>query len=157
MLRSPRRLLSRVVAPFLVASVALAGCAGPGEPAPEITGTPSTYSGVEELRDAFVATIDSWLPGLVGEGGRLSPEDLRLSAGSGVAGLVAAGVFVWSASAFMGALGAGLRAMVDESTPKWKSVPPTMICSLLLAMTVAGRKAIGMKRRVSDETSGTAR
>ena len=31
MLRSPRRLLSRVVAPFLVASVALAGCAGSGE------------------------------------------------------------------------------------------------------------------------------
>lgn len=90
-----------------------------------------------ELRDAFVATIDSWLPGLVGEGGRLSPEDLRLSAGSGVAGLVAAGVFVWSASAFMGALGAGLRAMVDESTPRGRSIPP-------LVRTWAGFLGLGV-------------
>ncbi|RRJ87315.1 hypothetical protein EG850_05795 [Gulosibacter macacae] len=39
----------------LVASAALAGCAGGGEPIPTITGTPSSYESVESIRDAFVA------------------------------------------------------------------------------------------------------
>ncbi|NLF03439.1 MAG: phosphotransferase [Actinomycetales bacterium] len=76
-----------------------------------------------ELRDAFLATIDGWLPGIVGDDALLKPDLLRLSAGSGVAGAVAAGVFVWSASAFMGALGAGLRAMLDASTPRGRQLP----------------------------------
>ena len=77
-----------------------------------------------ELRDAFLDTIDGWVPGLVGDGGVLSPDDLQLSIGSGIAGIVAAGVLIWSASAFMGALGAGLRAMADDSTPRGRTLPP---------------------------------
>lgn len=62
---NPRRIRPAAVAAAAVAAIALAGCAGPGEPAPEITGTPSTYSGVEELRDAFVAAggeCPDWAP-----------------------------------------------------------------------------------------------
>ena len=78
------------------------------------------------LREAFLEQLAAWLPGLVGEGGLLDPEDLRLTVGPGVAGVVAAGALVWSASAFMGALGAGLRAMLDESTPRGRPVPPVV-------------------------------
>src|SRR5690606_41334594 len=66
----------------------------------------------------------SRLAGPVGGGGTISPSGLRVSAGSGLAGLVAAGVFVWCSSAFAGARAAGLRAMVAVSTPRGRSVPP---------------------------------
>ncbi|WP_140400553.1 hypothetical protein [Gulosibacter sp. 10] len=36
-------------------ATALVGCSGGGEPVPEITGQPTAYDGVEELRDLYVA------------------------------------------------------------------------------------------------------
>lgn len=83
----------------------------------------AVLGGNPELREAFLETLAGWLPGLVGEGGILQPEDLEFSIGPGIAGLVAAGAFIWSARAFMGALGAGLRAMLDTSTPRGRSLP----------------------------------
>ena len=102
----------------------------------------AVLGGNTELRDAFVGTLDGWLPGIVGDDGLLAPDDLQLSAGSGVAGAVAAGVFIWSASALMGALAAGLRAMVDDTTPRGKSLPH-------LVRTWAGFLGIGVSLIVS--------
>lgn len=102
----------------------------------------AVLGGNTELRDAFLDTLDAWLPGIVGDDGLLAPDDLRLSAGTGFAGLVAAGVFVWSASALIGALGAGLRAMADESTPRGRSLPP-------LVRTWAGFLGLGVALLVS--------
>ena len=45
----------RLAALALAAPLALAGCAGPEAPAPEVTGTASSYGSLEELRDAFIA------------------------------------------------------------------------------------------------------
>lgn len=99
-----------------------------------------------ELREAFLEQLAGWLPGLVGEGGLLEPEDVRLTVGPGIAGLVAAAVLIWSSSAFMGALGAGLRAMVDESTPRGRSIPP-------LVRTWAGFLGLGIALIVSTVAS----
>lgn len=83
----------------------------------------AVLGGNTELRDAFLDQLAGWLPGLVGDGGALQPDNLKLTVGPGIAGLVAAGAFVWSASAFMGALGAGLRAMLDKGTPRGRALP----------------------------------
>ncbi len=83
----------------------------------------AVLGGNPELRDAFLEQLAGWLPGLVGEGGLLGPDDLRLTVGPGITGVIATGVLVWSASAFMGALGAGLRTMVDQTTPRGRQLP----------------------------------
>ncbi|MFD2026078.1 YihY/virulence factor BrkB family protein [Promicromonospora aerolata] len=69
------------------------------------------------LRDAVLAQIDTWVPGLVdtGEGGVLAPSDLVLSSGLSWTSIVAAVVLLWSATNFMGALRTSVRAMFDET------------------------------------------
>ena len=70
-----------------------------------------------ELRDAVLALVDVWLPGLVdiGDGGVLSPSDLVLSTGLSWTSAVAAVVLLWSATNFLGALRSSVRAMFDET------------------------------------------
>jgi membrane protein len=72
-----------------------------------------------ELREAVLEQIDTWLPGLVGTGPRdvLSPDDLVLDNPVTVASVVALGVLVFSAVAFMAAMRTSVQAMFD--------VPPT--------------------------------
>ena len=106
----------------------------------------AVLGGNVELREAFLEQLAGWLPGLVGPGGVLAPEDVRLTVGPGVAGVVAAGVLVWSASAFMGALGAGVRAMVDETTPRGRHLPG-------LVRTWAGFLGLGLALLVSTVAS----
>ncbi|WP_369371444.1 YihY/virulence factor BrkB family protein [Promicromonospora sp. Populi] len=69
--------------------------------------------GNTELRDAVLAQVDTWVPGLVntGDGGVLSPSDLVLSSGLSWTSVVAAVVLLWSATGFMGALRSSVRAM----------------------------------------------
>lgn len=73
--------------------------------------------GDAELRDAVLAQVDVWIPGLVdtGEGGVLSPSDLVLSPGLSWTSVVAAVVLLWSATNFMGALRSSVRAMFGET------------------------------------------
>lgn len=68
------------------------------------------------LRDAVLAQVDTWVPGLVdtGHGGVLSPSDLVLSTGLSWTSVVAALVLLWSATGFMGALRSSVRAMFGE-------------------------------------------
>jgi membrane protein len=68
-----------------------------------------------DLQRAVLAQIDSWVPGLVGTGERavLSPADLVLDSPVTVASVVALGVLVFSASAFMAALRTSVQAMFD--------------------------------------------
>ena len=70
-----------------------------------------------ELRDAVMAQIDTWVPGLVdnGSGGVLSPSDLELSTAVSWTSLVATLVLLWSATRFMSALRASVRAMFGKS------------------------------------------
>ncbi|MFC8798148.1 YihY/virulence factor BrkB family protein [Promicromonospora sp. NPDC057138] len=70
-----------------------------------------------ELRDAVLAQVDTWVPGLVdtGDGGVLSPSDLVLSTGLSWTSVVAAVVLLWSATGFMGALRTSVRAMFGET------------------------------------------
>lgn len=72
-----------------------------------------------ELQDAVLEQIDTWLPGLVGTDGTavLSPDDLVLDNPVTVTSVVASGVLVVSAVAFMAALRTSVQAMFD--------VPPT--------------------------------
>ena len=65
------------------------------------------------LRDAVLAQVNTWVPGLVdtGNGGALSPSDLVLSTGLSWTSVVAAVVLLWSATGFMGALRTSVRAM----------------------------------------------
>jgi membrane protein len=69
------------------------------------------------LRDAVLAQVDTWVPGLVdtGDGGVLSPSDLVLSPGLSWTSIVAAVVLLWSATGFMGALRTSVRAMFGET------------------------------------------
>ncbi|WP_423462119.1 YihY/virulence factor BrkB family protein [Promicromonospora sp. MS192] len=73
--------------------------------------------GDAELRDAVLAQVDTWVPGLVdtGDGGVLSPSDLVLSTGLSWTSVVAAVVLLWSATGFMGALRSSVRAMFGET------------------------------------------
>ncbi|WP_454853116.1 YihY/virulence factor BrkB family protein [Promicromonospora soli] len=70
-----------------------------------------------DLRDAVLAQVDTWVPGLVdtGDGGVLSPSDLVLSTGLSWTSVVAAVVLLWSATGFMGALRTSVRAMFGET------------------------------------------
>lgn len=72
-----------------------------------------------ELREAVLEQIDTWLPGLVGTDASavLSPDDLVLNNPVTVTSVVALGVLVFSAIAFMAALRTSVQAMFD--------VPPT--------------------------------
>ncbi|MBA8806278.1 YihY/virulence factor BrkB family protein [Promicromonospora sukumoe] len=69
--------------------------------------------GDNDLRVAVLAEVDSWVPGLVdtGHGGVLTPTDLVLSTGLSWTSVIAAGVLLWSATGFMGALRTSVRAM----------------------------------------------
>lgn len=70
-----------------------------------------------ELRDAVLAQIDTWVPGLVdtGSGGVLSPSDLELSTAVSWTSAVATVVLLWSATRFMSALRSSVRAMFGMS------------------------------------------
>ncbi|WP_069385609.1 YihY/virulence factor BrkB family protein [Cellulosimicrobium cellulans] len=72
-----------------------------------------------DLRDAVLEQIDTWLPGLVGTGGSavLTPDQLVLDNPVTVTSVVALGVLIFSAVAFMAALRSSVQAMFD--------VPPT--------------------------------
>ena len=69
--------------------------------------------GNAELREAVLAQVDTWIPGLVdtGDGGVLSQSDLVLSTGLSWTSVVAAVVLLWSATNFMGALRTSVRVM----------------------------------------------
>jgi membrane protein len=73
--------------------------------------------GDADLRDAVLAQIDTWVPGLVdtGSGGVLSPSDLVISTGLSWTSVVATVVLLWSATNFMGALRTSVRAMFGEA------------------------------------------
>ncbi|MCP2286353.1 membrane protein [Promicromonospora umidemergens] len=73
--------------------------------------------GDANLRDAVLAQVDTWVPGLVdtGSGGVLSPSDLVLATGLSWTSIVAAAVLLWSATNFMGALRSSVRAMFGET------------------------------------------
>lgn len=70
-----------------------------------------------ELRDAVLAQINTWVPGLVdvGTGGVLSPSDLELSSAVSWTSAVATLVLLWSATRFMSALRASVRAMFGKT------------------------------------------
>lgn len=68
------------------------------------------------LRDDVLATISASFPGLVGTGGEdglISPQDLVLSPGLSVAGVVAIIVLLVSATTAVAAMRTGVRAMFD--------------------------------------------
>jgi membrane protein len=77
----------------------------------------AVLGGNDALRQTVLETIDANLPGLVqtsgGDDGILDPDDLALSTGVGVAGLVALVVLVVSAITAMAALRTAVRAMFD--------------------------------------------
>ncbi|MDR7382087.1 YihY/virulence factor BrkB family protein [Promicromonospora iranensis] len=70
-----------------------------------------------ELRDAVLAQIETWVPGLVdtGAGGVLSPSDLELSTAVSWTSIVATLVLLWSATRFMSALRTSVRAMFGRT------------------------------------------
>ncbi|MBT0992779.1 YihY/virulence factor BrkB family protein [Cellulomonas sp. DKR-3] len=79
----------------------------------------AVLGGNKELRQQVLDAIDEALPGLVDNGsndGVISPDDLQLSAGLTVAGIIAVVVLLLSALAATGALRTGVRAMfADEA------------------------------------------
>ncbi|MCM0640174.1 YihY/virulence factor BrkB family protein [Cellulomonas wangsupingiae] len=73
-----------------------------------------------QLRDTVLQTIDASLPGLVDTGngeGLIEPDQLVLSTGLGIAGIVAAGVLLFTAISAVAALRTAVRAMFDVHTP----------------------------------------
>lgn len=86
------------------------------------------------LRTQVLDAIDAALPGLVDTGdgsGAISPQDLRLSAGLTVAGIISVVVLLVTALSAMAALRTGVRAMFDE--------PPTAGSAVLAqARALAG-------------------
>jgi len=69
------------------------------------------------LRQRVLATVSTSLPGLIDTGGStgvLKPDDLVVSAGLNIAGIVAVVVLLLSATACMAALRTAVRAMFDE-------------------------------------------
>ena len=79
----------------------------------------AVIGGDAELRDSLVSTVSRALPGLIDTGdgtGLLSPDDLVLSPGLGVAGAVSVVVLVLTAISATGALRTAIRAMFDAPT-----------------------------------------
>lgn len=74
----------------------------------------AVLGGNESLRQGVLDVIDTWLPGLVGPGGAISPEDLQLSSALTTTGVVAAVVLLFSALAAVRALRTGVRAMFAQ-------------------------------------------
>lgn len=77
----------------------------------------AVLGGDAALRTAVLKQIDLWVPGLVdtGEGGVVRLSELRMSGGVSVASVVATGVLLFFATAFMAALRTSVRAMYDLS------------------------------------------
>jgi membrane protein len=69
----------------------------------------------EALRDAVLRQVDTWLPGLVGDGpdDLVSPDSLALPSAVTWASVVAVVVLLFSALGVMGALRRSVRAMFD--------------------------------------------
>lgn len=73
-----------------------------------------------ELRAIVIGTIDSALPGIIDHGdgsGLVSEDQLLLAAGANIAGLVAIGVLLVSATTLMAALRRAIRAMFGIVAP----------------------------------------
>lgn len=72
----------------------------------------------EGLRDAVLQQVDTWVPGLVGDGhdDLISPEQLVLGSALTWTTVVAAVVLLFSALGVMGALRSSVRAMFDLPT-----------------------------------------
>ncbi|GAA1712371.1 hypothetical protein GCM10009809_05680 [Isoptericola hypogeus] len=75
----------------------------------------STLADRPELQDAVFAQINTWLPGLVGEGDEyvLQPDDLLLPSALTWYTVTATIVFLWTAIGFMRALRVSVRSMFD--------------------------------------------
>jgi len=76
----------------------------------------AVLGGNAELRETVLRTIGGSLPGLVDTGdddGLLSPDDLVLSPGLGIAGVIAFGVLLFTAISATAALRTAVRAMFD--------------------------------------------
>jgi membrane protein len=75
----------------------------------------ASLGGNADLRDAVLAQVDTWLPGLVGDGtdDLISPEQLVLPSALTWPTVVAAVVLLFSALGVMGALRSSVRAMFD--------------------------------------------
>ncbi|MBZ2197672.1 YihY/virulence factor BrkB family protein [Occultella gossypii] len=75
-----------------------------------------------ELRDAVLDSISDALPGIIetddNPNGLISPEDLQLSTGAGIAGIIAVVVLVNAATTVMAALRTAIRAMFGIIAPK---------------------------------------
>lgn len=69
----------------------------------------------QELRDTLLTTVNASLPGLVdtGSGGLVQPDQLQLSSGLSFAGVVAAGVLVFTGIRAIAALRTAVQAMFD--------------------------------------------
>jgi len=79
----------------------------------------AVLGGNDELRETVLRTIDNTLPGLVDTGsgdGLIEPDQLVLSPGLGIAGIVAVVVLLFSAISAVSALRTAVRAMFDVRT-----------------------------------------
>lgn len=79
----------------------------------------AVLGGNDALRQDVLNTVATSLPGLINTGtgsdGLIAPDDLVVSAGLNLAGVIAVGVLVLSATAAMAALRTAMRAMFAET------------------------------------------
>lgn len=89
----------------------------------------AVLGGDTALRTRVLRSVSATFPGLIDIGsgsGLVKPVDLVLSAGLNVAGVVAVGVLIMSATSALGALRTAVRAMFDERGPAGNVVTGTL-------------------------------
>ncbi|MFT4051914.1 MAG: YihY/virulence factor BrkB family protein [Microbacterium sp.] len=94
-------------------------------------------AGDETAWNALVAAVDRTVPGLVGEGGLIDPDDIRAPAGLSIAGGIALIGLVGAAIGAIGSLRVAMRTVCDQvsdDVPFWL----VMVRNLALAVSAGG-------------------
>lgn len=97
-------------------------------------------AGNKEAWDALIDAVDRTIPGLVGDGGLIDPDDIQAPAGLSIAGVIAAVGLIGAAIGAIGSLRNAIRTICDEVTddvPFWL----VMLRNLALAIGVGGALA----------------
>lgn len=113
-----------------------------------------------ELQDAVFSQINTWLPGLVGEGSKyvIQPSELVLPSVITWYSVTATVVFLWTAIGFMRALRISVRSMFDQPvvgvspvlSKIWELLGFVILGGMVVASAAASIVSQTVSRRVED-------
>ncbi|SKC52644.1 YihY/virulence factor BrkB family protein [Krasilnikoviella flava] len=124
-----------------------------------------TLSGRQELQDEVFKQINTWLPGLVGEGEKyvIQPSQLVLPSVITWYSVTATVVFLWTAIGFMRALRISVRSMFDQPVVGvspvlsriWELLGFVILGGMIVASAAASIVSQAVSGRVEDLFGGS--